>query len=118
MRPFATLLYLALFANFVWMAGHDQQRLVEIGALLAVGVAVPVLRPSTVAGLWTNRANRSLVVFFMLGVLGGVVAFAPRLAFCEISILFLLYVWSLALAEDIADQVRRRFALSSRHWAS
>jgi putative inorganic carbon (hco3(-)) transporter len=104
MRPFATLLYLALFANFVWMAGHDQQRLVEIGALLAVGVAVPVLRPSTVAGLWTNRANRSLVVFFMLGVLGGVVAFAPRLAFCEISILFLLYVWSLALAEDIADQ--------------
>jgi hypothetical protein len=120
MKPFAALLYLALFANFVWTAGHDQQRLVEIGALLAVGVAVLVFRPSMVAGLWTNQANRSLVIFFMLGIPASVAAFAPRLAFCEISILFLLYVWSLVLADEIADHgpAVLRFALQALGVAS
>jgi hypothetical protein len=120
MKPFVALLYLAFFANFVWTAGHDQQRLVEIGALLAVGVAALVFRPSMVAGLWTNQANRSLVIFFMLGIPASVAAFAPRLALCEISILFLLYVWSLVLADEIADHgpAVLRFALQALGVAS
>lgn len=103
MRPFAALLYLALLANFVWMAGHDQQRVFEIGALLAAGSAILVLRPTALASLWTSQASRSLAAFFALGLLGSIMAFAPGLALCEVSMLFLLYVWSLVLAGEIAE---------------
>jgi hypothetical protein len=103
MRPFATLLYSALLANFVWMAGHDQQRVFEIGALLLASCTILLLRPAMLSSLWKSRANRSLAVFFVLGVLGSITAFAPRFAFCEVSLLFLLYMWSLVLAGEIAD---------------
>jgi len=104
MKPFATLLYVALLANFVVMSGHDQQRVFEIGALLAASCAILWLRPAMLAGLWAGHADRPLAVFFVLGVLGGITAFAPRLAFCEVAMLFLLYMWSLVLAGEIADR--------------
>jgi hypothetical protein len=103
MKPFTALLYLALLANFVLMAGHDKQRVFEIGTLMIAGCAMLLVRPTTLTGLWTSRANRSLAVFFVLGVLGSFMAFAPGLAMCEVSMLFLLYMWSLVLAEEIAD---------------
>jgi O-antigen ligase len=104
MKPFATLLYVALLANFVVMSGHDQQRVFEIGALLAASCAILWLRPAMLTGVWAGPANKSLAVFFVLGVLGGITAFAPRLAFCEVAMLFLLYMWSLVLAGEIADR--------------
>jgi O-antigen ligase len=104
MKPFAALLYVALLANFVVMSGHDQQRVFEIGALLAAGCAILLLRPSMLTGLWAGHANRSLAAFFVLGGLGCITAFAPRLAFCEVAMLFLLYMWSLVLAGEIADR--------------
>lgn len=104
MKPLSVLLCFALLANFVWMSGHDQQRVFEIGALLVAGCAILFLRPTKPASLWTSLANRSLAAFFVLGVLGSITAFAPRLAFCEVSMLFLLYMWSLMLAEEIADR--------------
>jgi O-antigen ligase len=104
MKPFATLLYVALLANFVVMSGHDQQRVFEIGALLAASCAILWLRPAMLTGLWAGPANRSLAAFFVLGALGGITAFAPRLAFCEVAMLFLLYMWSRVLAGEIADR--------------
>ena len=104
MKPFATLLYVALLANFVVMSGHDQQRVFEIGALLAASCAILLMCPAALTRLWVGHADRSLAVFFVLGVLGGITAFAPRLAFCEVAMLFLLYMWSLALAGEIADR--------------
>jgi putative inorganic carbon (hco3(-)) transporter len=103
MMPFAALLYVALLANFVLMSGHDQQRVFEIGALLVAGCTMPLLRPTTLTGLWTSRANKPLAIFFTLGVAGSIMAFAPVLALCEVAMLFLLYIWSLVLAEEIAD---------------
>ena len=102
-KPFSALLFLALLVNFVLMSGHDHQRLLEIGALLVAACAVLFLAPTTLTNLWTRRANRPLAAFFVLGILGSITAFAPALAFCEVSILFLLYMWSLVLAEEIAD---------------
>jgi O-antigen ligase len=102
-KPLTALLSFALLANFVWMSGHDQQRVFEIGALLVAGCAILFLRPTTLTSLWTSPANRSLAAFFVLGVLGSITAFAPRLAFYEVATLFLLYMWSLVLAEEITD---------------
>lgn len=110
-KPFAALLYMALLANFILMTGHDQQRIFEISALLAAGCAMPFLRPATLTDLWMSRANKLSAMFFVLGVLGGTMAFAPRLALCEVSMLFLLYMWSLVLAEEIADHGSAAFLL-------
>ena len=87
-----TLLCLALLANFMLATGHDQQRLVEISAVLLGGGLALAERRTTAADLFAGRAGTALAAFFGLGILGAAFAFSPRYAFFEVANLFLLYL--------------------------
>jgi O-antigen ligase len=100
--PFAMLLCGALFANFVLVAGHDNQRILEIGTLLLGGICLLICRRMTLTRLFSGTSGKLLAVFFLLGVLGSITAFAPRLAFFEVSTFFLLYAIAGAIAAEIA----------------
>ena len=99
---FVLLLCLAMFANFMLVAGHDHQRLVEIGAVLLCGAFV-LARPTTAAGLFAGVSGKTLAVFFFLGILSAATAYSPRFASFEVANLFLLYLLASAVAADIAQ---------------
>ncbi len=96
-----TLLCLALLANFMVVAGHDHQRLVEIGAVL-LGGALALVERRTVSGLFSGRPGMALAAFFALGSLGAAASFAPRFAAFEVANLFLLYMLAAMVAAEIA----------------
>jgi hypothetical protein len=99
---FMTLLCLALLANFMLVAGHDHQRLVEIAAvLLGAGFAL-VDRGTTAIDLFAGRAGTALAAFFVLGILSAASAFSPRFAAFEVANLFLLYLLASLVAAEIA----------------
>jgi O-antigen ligase len=102
--PFATLLCAALCANFLVVAGHNAQRIVEIAALLLVSGAVLARRRLALDTLFGGAAGAFLAAFFVLGLVGSVVAFSPRLALFEVASLFLLYLW----ATQVGDEIVRR----------
>jgi O-antigen ligase len=99
---FMTLLCLALFANFMLVAGHDHQRLVEIGTVLLGGAIVLTDRRMTAADAFKGSAGKALAAFFVLGLLGAARAFAPRFAAFEVTNFFLLYLFASAVATEIA----------------
>jgi hypothetical protein len=99
---FATLLCLALFANFMVAAGHDHQRLVEIGTVLLGGAFILLQRRGTIPDVFRGSAGIALAAFFVLGSVSAARAFAPRFALFEVANFFLLYVLASAIAEEIA----------------
>jgi putative inorganic carbon (HCO3(-)) transporter len=99
---FMTLLSLALLANFMLATGHDQQRLVEIGAVLLGGGLALAERRTTATDLFAGRAGIALAAFFGLGILGTAFAYSPRHAFFEVANLFLLCLLAFMVAAEIA----------------
>jgi len=99
---FAVLLCAALFANFVLVPGHDWQRMLEIAVLLLGGAGVLALRPAVLERLFSGAQGKLLAAFFLLGVAGSTVAYAPGLASLEVAIIFMLYVFAVAVAGDVA----------------
>ncbi|SDE56060.1 O-antigen ligase [Massilia sp. PDC64] len=95
------LLCLALLANFMLVAGHDHQRLVQICAVL-LGASIALVERRTVADLFSGRPGMTLAAFFVLGMLSAAVSFAPRFAFFEVANLFLLYMLAAMVAAEIA----------------
>jgi O-antigen ligase len=102
--PFAMLLCAALCVNFLVVAGHNAQRIVEIAALLLVSAVVLARRRLTLDTLFGGTAGIFLAAFFVLGLVGSVAAFSPRLALFEVASLFLLYLW----ATQVGDEIARR----------
>jgi O-antigen ligase len=100
--PFAALLCAAVFANFVLVPGHDWQRMLEIVTLLLGGAGLLVFRPPILDRLFSGAHGKLLAAFFLLGLAGSTVAYAPRLAFLEVSIFFMLYVVAAAVAGEVA----------------
>ena len=104
---FAALFALALYANFMLVAGHDHQRLVEIVAvLLGAGLAL-YARNTYLAELPPGLSGKALPLFFVLGLCGTVSAFSPRLAAFEVGNLFLLYLLATMLAAEISWHGRK-----------
>jgi putative inorganic carbon (hco3(-)) transporter len=99
---FVTLLCLGLFANFMLAAGHDHQRLVELGAVLLGGAIVLMQRSMTAADLFSGLSGKALAAFFGIGTLGATLAFSPRFASFEVANLFLLCLLTFAAAAEIA----------------
>lgn len=104
---FAVLLCLALFANFMLVAGHDHQRLVEIGAVLVDGAVVLAGYRTTVPDLFGGIPGKAVAAFFILGILGAVSAYSPRFASFEVANLFLLYQLAATVAAEIAHHGQR-----------
>ena len=98
---FMTLLCLALSANFMLVAGHDHQRLVQIGAVL-LGGGLAVSARTAASNLFSGRAGTALAAFFLLGILSAAFAFSPRFASFEVANLLLLYLLSASVAAEIA----------------
>jgi hypothetical protein len=99
---FVTLLCLAIFANFMVVAGHDHQRLVEVGTVL-LGGCIVLAAPSIMGDLFSGLSRKALAAFFVLGILGAASAFSPRFASFEVANLFLLYL----LASTVASEITR-----------
>jgi O-antigen ligase len=99
---FMALLCLALLANFMVVAGHDDQRMVQIGTVLLGGGLALTARRTAAANLFSGRAGSGVAAFFALGILGATFAFSPRFAFFEVANLFLLYLVAFLAATEIA----------------
>jgi hypothetical protein len=111
---FVTLLCLALLANFMLVAGHDHQRLVQIGIVLLVGALALVERRTVTADLFSGRAGTALAAFFALGILSTASAFSPHFAAFEVANLFLLYLVASMVAAEIARNGRPALLLVLR----
>ena len=98
---FTALLCLALLANFMVVAGHDHQRLVQIGTVL-LGGSIALVERKTLSSLFSGRPGMALAAFFLLGILSTAAAFSPRFAAFEVANLFLLYVLAAMAAAEIA----------------
>lgn len=98
---FIALLCLALLANFMLVAGHDQQRLVQIGAVL-LGGSIALVERKTISDLFSGRTGMALAAFFVLGTLSAAAAFSPRFAAFEVANLFLLYMLATMVAAELA----------------
>lgn len=101
--PFGLLLSFALLSNFFTTSTHNRQRVLELGVLLAMTLAMLLAQPATAGRLFSSRAEKPLAVFFLFGLLGSVLAFSPGLALAELSIFFLLYLLALFVAHEIAQ---------------
>ena len=99
--PFCFLICVALFSNFLLTTGHDRQRLLEVAALVVVAIGTLMRRAGPVL-LLQSRGDKLLGVFFLLGVLGSLQAFSTARALFEVSIFFLLYLFALQIAREIA----------------
>lgn len=100
-QPFCLFLCFALFSNFFWMTGHNRQRLLEV-AVLAVMAIVSLMRLAKGASVFSWRGGKPLAAFFLLGVLGSLQAFSTPRALFEVSMFFLLYLFALQIAREIA----------------
>ena len=98
--PFGLLLCLALLSNFFFTGGHDRQRLLSVAVLTMTALACVVTRNDT--ALFQSQVGNPLAAFFLLGVLGSVSSFSPSYALFEVSIFFLLYLFALRIADEIA----------------
>lgn len=102
--PATMLLCAALFANFMLVAGHDFQRVVEIGTVLCAAVWLLARRLALVDGLFAGRAGKALAAFFLLGIVSSAQAREPGLAAFEVSLFFLLYAVASTAAAEIAGR--------------
>lgn len=98
--PFGLLLCLALLSNFFVTGGHDRQRLLGVAVLSVAALAAIAMRTTT--PLFRSQGGKPLAAFFLLGILGSIGAFSPGYALFEVSILFMLYLLALRIADDIA----------------
>lgn len=98
---FAALFALALYANFMLVAGHDHQRLVEIAAVLSGAGLTLQARNRYLAELPPGLSGKALPLFFVLGLCGAILVFSPKHAAFEVGNLFLLYLLATMFATDI-----------------
>jgi putative inorganic carbon (hco3(-)) transporter len=115
---FATLLCLGLFVNFMVVAGHDHQRLVEIAAVLLGGAIVLAQRLTTTGDLFSSLSGKALAAFFGLGIVGVALTFSPGFAAFEVANLFLLYLLASAIAAEIARNGQSSILFVTRCLAS
>ncbi|KGF80433.1 hypothetical protein IA69_18875 [Massilia sp. JS1662] len=111
---FTALLCLAMLANFMVVAGHDHQRLIQISAVLLAGGLAPIERKTTAAHMLSGRAGALLAMFFVLGMLSAASAFSPRFASFEVANLFLLYLLGSLVAAEIAHNGQQSILLVLR----
>ncbi|WP_056447148.1 O-antigen ligase [Massilia sp. Root335] len=111
---FLTLLCLALLANFMVVAGHNHQRLVEIGTVLLGASIVLLDNRMTPADVFLGTSGKALAAFFVLGIVGIALAFAPRFAAFEVANLFLLYLLASAVAAETARNGQPSILLVTR----
>jgi putative inorganic carbon (hco3(-)) transporter len=111
---FLTLLCLALLANFMVVAGHNHQRLVEIGTVLLGASIVLLDNRMTPADVFLGTSGKALAAFFVLGIVGIAPTFAPRFAAFEVANLFLLYLLASAVAAEIARNGQTSILLVTR----
>jgi putative inorganic carbon (HCO3(-)) transporter len=104
----------ALASNFLFVAGHDLQRCIEVVMLCLVAIIVlgraalgqKLVIPSSVSGL--------LLTFFALGLISAATAFSLRHAVYEWSSLLLLLILVVAIATELAREGKRLPRLL--HW--
>lgn len=96
-------LLLVLFVNFVWLSGHDEQRIAEVLFLFAAG-ALLAFQGGPACAL--RRAGRriciGLGIFFTTGAISSSLAFSPSHAVYEWGSLLLLTMMALAIAGSLA----------------
>jgi hypothetical protein len=78
--PFVALLCIALGANFLFVSGYNQQRILEIAVLCLAGALAVVRRRPALQRLFPGAAGIFLAAFFVLGLLGSLTAFSSRFA--------------------------------------
>lgn len=109
--PFIACLSLAICMNFLFMAGHDRQRIAEVLVLADVGIVAVMFRPNACAGMFTGTVGRALVAFFLLGAVSSILAFKPLYAFFEVAAFFMLYLCATLVGDDIARNGRAAIVL-------
>jgi hypothetical protein len=102
--PFVALLCIALGANFLFLSGYNQQRILEIAVLCLAGALAVVRRRPALQRLFPGAAGIFLAAFFVLGLLGSLTAFSSRFAVFEVASLFLLYLFATQVGDDIAQR--------------
>jgi len=109
--PFIACLSLVICVNFLFMAGHDRQRIAEVLALTGAGVFALIFRSHTYARMFKGAAGQALAAFFILGAVSSTLAFMPRYAFFEVAAFFMLYLFSTLAGDDIARNGRAGITL-------
>jgi putative inorganic carbon (HCO3(-)) transporter len=99
--PLSLLMCFALLMNLLKTTGHDRQRVLET-AVLAVVAVFAAFAGKRGGALFRARADKPLMLFFLLGLGGSALAFAPGLALFEVAAFFLLYLFALLIAREIA----------------
>jgi O-antigen ligase len=94
---------LALCLNFMQTGGHDRQRVIEL-LILAFGGCLFAFRPPAIWNRVGPETTGATMVFFLCGILSGVLAFSPRNALFEVASFFLLMLCGLAIAEKLARE--------------
>jgi putative inorganic carbon (hco3(-)) transporter len=93
-------------------AGHDQQRLLQIGCLL-IGSAWVLAsgRFTTLAASLAPAARWCLALFFMLGAASALLAYSVMHAWLDIAHLMLMLVVAFALAQDMRRDFSRALSI-------
>jgi putative inorganic carbon (HCO3(-)) transporter len=99
--PCGMLLCFALLSNFFETSGHDRQRLLEVATLVLFAIAWLAKANNWRGFLQGSPASKPLTAFFLLGIIGSLCAFAPAFAFFEVSIFLLLFLFALAIAQEL-----------------
>jgi O-antigen ligase len=102
-RAVSLLVIAALGMGFMWAADHDDQRCVQL-VLLALLAPFMLARAGIADQIaWVGRPGRWLLgTFFALGAFSTLIAFSPRHALYEWSILLVLLLAALLLAAELA----------------
>ena len=104
--PFIACLNLAICANFLFVAGHDRQRIAELLVLAGIGICAVMFRPNACAAMFTGATGRALVAFFLLGAVSSAFAFKPLYGLFEVAAFFMLYLCATLVGDDIARNGR------------
>lgn len=102
--PVVLLLNTALFTNFIIVAGHNRQRVVEIVTLLTMATFVLLRHGVSFDRLFAGLAGKLLAAFFLLGSLSSSLAPVPQFAAVEVALFFLLYLLAVEVGRQIASR--------------
>jgi len=107
---FSVLLCFALFANFILFAGHDQQRVIQIGTV-TLGASILLVNPAVTTRLFAGYGGRALATFLVIGIITAAAAFSPNFAMFEVANVFLLYLLANVIAFEIERHGQHRLRL-------
>jgi putative inorganic carbon (HCO3(-)) transporter len=99
--PYSALICLLLCSNLLFSVGHDFQRAAQVCSLLLYAGIALLTRQWRTAALVAPPVRLTLGMFFLLGLLSSLQAYAPRFALYEVSTYFLLLLLALSVAQEI-----------------